>query len=182
MATEFSDQALLNRWEQFFSEWGYIPKIHSLVDTYPDTKSLEVSYWDVSRFDSELAEYILANPERSIELAQQAIMNHQPPDAKVPLYFRLIELPSEVHKIEIRDLRANHLGKYIAIEGLVGFHLWLGDHNHALIPVKARGTYTPLRNLDVVVDVAFFDSSEFGGSFVQLMLGCVYRYSIEGLL
>ena len=69
----------------------------------------------------------------------------------------------------------------VAIEGLVGFHLWLGDHNHALIPLKARGTYTPLNNLDVVFDVAFFDSSEFGGGFLQLSVGCVYRYQIEGV-
>ncbi len=119
MANEFSDETLLNRWEQFFSEWDYIPRIHSLADTYPDTRSLEVSYWDLSRFDAELAESILEDPERSFALAEQAVMNQMPPDTQVPLHFRLRDLPTKVHKIEIRNLRARHLVKYIAIEGLV---------------------------------------------------------------
>lgn len=54
-------------------------------------------------------------------MAENALQNVLPPDRKVMIHFRVCELPKveKLAKIDIRDLRAKHVGKLLAIEGLI---------------------------------------------------------------
>jgi len=81
-----------------------------------------INYWDIDKFDSDFAEYLLTKPYNSIYNAELAILNLIPADivdAGVKLHVRISKLPDETARIGIRFLRAEHLGKFIAIEGLV---------------------------------------------------------------
>lgn len=93
-----------------------------IADQYPDQKSIEISYWDIDFFDSEFAEYLLAKPYNSIYNAEQAIIDLLPADIVdkgVQLHVRIKKLPDETALIGIRELRAENMGKFIAVEGLV---------------------------------------------------------------
>jgi replicative DNA helicase Mcm len=97
-------------------------KIMEKADAYPDEKTIEVDYWDIDFFDSEFGEYLLLKPYNSLYNAEQAIHDLLPADAMerdVKLHFRVVRLPEETAKIGIRLLRAEHLGKFVAIDGLV---------------------------------------------------------------
>jgi replicative DNA helicase Mcm len=92
------------------------------ADAYPDEKSVDVNYWDIDFFDSEFGEYLLLKPYKSLYTAEQAILNILPADIAdkgINLHVRVNRLPDETARIGIRALRAEHLGKFIAIEGLV---------------------------------------------------------------
>jgi replicative DNA helicase Mcm len=97
-------------------------KIMEKADAFPDEKTIEVDYWDIDFFDSEFGEYLLLKPYNSLYNAEQAIQELLPADAaerNVKLHFRVVRLPEETAKIGIRLLRAEHLGKFVAIDGLV---------------------------------------------------------------
>jgi replicative DNA helicase Mcm len=92
------------------------------VNEYPETKSIEVKYFEIDFFNSDLAGYLLERPSRVIPAGEQALFNQMPKDAQdrgVRLNLRVIEIPRDTHRIPRRDLRSEHLGKLIAIEGLV---------------------------------------------------------------
>jgi replicative DNA helicase Mcm len=65
-----------------------------------------------------LAEYFLTRSFQAIYLAEKIIKKLTPPENKVNIHLRVKNLPTD-SKIEIRDLRSKHLGKFIAVEGLV---------------------------------------------------------------
>lgn len=53
----------------------------------------------------------------------------------------------------------------------------LGDNNEEIIPLKFRGQYTIVGDLDVFMEVAFVDLSE-GADWVQLLFGAAYRIGL----
>ena len=110
-------ESLIERWERFFQEYCK-DKIESAALLYPEKKSLLLDYWDIDRYDSELGEYLLDKPYRSIYAAEEALKKIDVAGEAPTLHFRIKNLP-DARKIEIRDLRAIHLGKFIAIDGLV---------------------------------------------------------------
>ena len=85
---------------------------------YPEKKSIEISYHDIEGFDFELAEYFLSKSYKASFIAEKVIEKLTPPEKRVGLHFRVKGLPID-SKIEIRDLRSKHLGRFIAVEGLV---------------------------------------------------------------
>ena len=70
------------------------------------------------------------------------------------------------------------VNKELAIEGLVGFHLWLGSENSTLVPLKVRGTYTLMTNFDLVLDTGFLDLVDTKFDFYQVLIGAAYRFQI----
>jgi len=114
-----NEASLVDAWVRFFEEYGYGPKIRELVDTYPEVRSLITSFWEIDRFDSVLANHLLEFPSQALSTGEMAILEFMPSDEKVPLHFRIRDLPKETARIGIRDLRSEHLENFIAIEGLV---------------------------------------------------------------
>ncbi|MFA5771183.1 MAG: minichromosome maintenance protein MCM [Thermoplasmata archaeon] len=119
MPVPFTKETLLAKWEEFFVEYDYKPKITKVVDIYPSERSIIVSYEEIDRYDSELAEYLLDHPSKAIYAAEKTIASLMPPDKKVPIRFRVRGLPANISKIPIKNLRSAHQGKFVAIEGLV---------------------------------------------------------------
>ena len=109
-------ESLIEKWERFFQEYCK-DKIESASLLYPEKKSLVLDYWDIDRHDSELAEHLLERPYKTIYAAEEALKLIETAGEAL-LRFRVRNLP-ESRKIEIRDLRAVHLGKFISVDGLV---------------------------------------------------------------
>ncbi|HJX05041.1 MAG TPA: minichromosome maintenance protein MCM [Thermoplasmata archaeon] len=91
----------------------------AIADLYPDVRSIYVSFSDVDRFDPDLANYTLQNPTQSLRSAEDALKHMISHALTNPfVHFRIKDLPRD-SRIEIRKLRAKHLGSFVSIEGLV---------------------------------------------------------------
>lgn len=116
----FQDGDITLAWEEILSKDDYHLKLVDIQDNYPDKKSLFVSYNDIDMYNTELASFILANPDKALYLGKKVIREMLPatwePDNAINL--RIIELPKDA-KIEVRQIRAKHLGRLVAVEGLV---------------------------------------------------------------
>jgi len=115
----FKDEEVSAGWEDILSK-KYQLKINEIADRYPDERSLYVSYSDIDEYNTDLAIFMLDHPDRSLYLGRRMIKNLMPPadDPRGHINLRITGLPGDA-RVEIRNLRAKHLGKLVAIEGLV---------------------------------------------------------------
>lgn len=105
------------KWEEFLSS-RYEKEILELADSYPDVRSLVVQFPDLTRYDPDFADQLLEEPEQLFEAAQAALLELDLPMDVVldKAHVRVVELPEHY---KTRELRADHIGKLISIEGLV---------------------------------------------------------------
>src|SRR2546427_556938 len=116
---EFPQDELIAKWEEFFEEMGYLSKIIAVADRYPESRSLEASFLDLNRFDTDMVIYLLRHPLNVLNAGEEAIRRLVPPGEEAPqIHLRINGLPRD-RRVQIRDLRAKHLGQYISVEGLV---------------------------------------------------------------
>jgi replicative DNA helicase Mcm len=109
---------LIEKWEHFF--YDYCKKdIDNAALLYPEKRSVLLDYWMVDRYDNELAELFLEKPYTTIYAAELALKKIDVPVEPAPkLHFKVKNIP-ETKRIGIRDLRSQHLGKFIAVDGLI---------------------------------------------------------------
>jgi replicative DNA helicase Mcm len=116
---EFPQDELIAKWEEFFEEAGYLSKIIAIADRYPEERSLSIAFDELNRFDTDMAIYLLRHPLNVLTAGEEAIRRLAPPgDEGVQIHLRVRLLPRD-RRVPVRDLRAKHLGQYIAVEGLV---------------------------------------------------------------
>ena len=116
---EFPQDELIAKWEEFFEEFGYLSKIIAIADRFPEDRSLSVVFDELNRFDTDMAIYLLRHPLNVLMAGEEAIRRLAPPgDEAAQIHLRVKALPRD-RRVPIRDLRAKHLGQYIAVEGLV---------------------------------------------------------------
>ena len=112
------DESLVASWQNFFEE-KCKSEIETIAVEYPKKRSLVVDYWNIDKSDPKLAEIIIHQPYKAIFNAEEALKQIDvSAEQKVHLHFRVQNLP-ETQKLLIRKIRANHLGKLTAVEGLV---------------------------------------------------------------
>jgi DNA replicative helicase MCM subunit Mcm2 (Cdc46/Mcm family) len=80
-------------------------------------KSIYIDFSLLDKFDPELADYLLENPEEVLELAEESIRQIDLP-GEPKLKVRIFNLP-ENREVRIRNIRAEHIGKLIAVDGIV---------------------------------------------------------------
>jgi replicative DNA helicase Mcm len=118
MVRLFRDEDLVAQWQKFYEE-KCKSEIETAAMSYPDKRSLFFDYWKIDKYDPKLAELLLDQPYKAIYNAEEALRNIDvASEQKIKLHFRVVNL-SETNKIIIRKIRANHLGKMMAIDGLV---------------------------------------------------------------
>jgi len=116
---EFPQDELIAKWEEFFEETGYLSRIIAIADRYPEERSLSIAFDELNRFDTDMAIYLLRHPLDVLTAGEEAIRRLAPPgDEGVQIHLRVRLLPRD-RRVPVRDLRAKHLGQYIAVEGLV---------------------------------------------------------------
>ncbi len=117
MARLLRDETIVATWKEFFVNHCK-SDIETIALSYPDIRSLLIDYWDIDKANPELAEQILNQPYKTIFNAEEALkdIDVSTLNEKLCIHFRVFNLPNT---ISIRDLRAKHAGKLIAVEGLV---------------------------------------------------------------
>ena len=120
MTVNFQDNEVVAGWEDILGRDKYRLMIADIAASYPDKRSITVSYRDIDAYNTDLAMYILENPDRCIRKGKEVIKSEMPPswDSKDAVNLRITELPRDA-KVDIRQLRSKHLGKLVAVEGLV---------------------------------------------------------------
>jgi len=80
-------------------------------------KSLEVDFSLIDRFDPELVDEILKNPEDTLKFLEDSVEQIDLPQ-KSKMHIRFFNLP-ETTNIRIRNIRAEQLGKLLTVDGVV---------------------------------------------------------------
>lgn len=116
-----ADQA--RRKEQFITQFRDFLKqkyARDLALASQKEKSLSVDFSELDRFSSEMAEALLEEPEPFFEICREAVQATELPTAldSPPVAVRFFNLP-QASFTSIRDLRAKHIGKMLATEGIV---------------------------------------------------------------
>lgn len=116
----FQDSEVEAGWEAIFDQKEYALKRKEIADSYPDKRSLFVSYKAIDAYSTDLAMFILDHPDKSLALGRKILKEKMPPgwDPNFHVNLRITELPRDA-RVEIRYLRAKHLGKLVSVEGLV---------------------------------------------------------------
>lgn len=116
---EYTPAELVQKWEEFFNDSDYAGRILSVSDAYPETRTLEVPFDELNRFDTDFAIYFLNRPQNALAAGEEGITRVAPAaDVPIHVHLRIRGLPRDL-RILVRDLRAEHLGKFVSIEGLV---------------------------------------------------------------
>ena len=121
MAIEtFQENEILSIWNEIFSSDKYSLRISEIQANYPMDRSLEVPYEDINAINTDFAMYLLDKPERCLRIGRNAIKNLLPPtwDTANDINLRVHDLPDDA-RVEVHDLRSKHLGRLVAIAGLV---------------------------------------------------------------
>jgi len=94
-------------------------ELGKIAAEYPEKRSLFVDFTKLEKFDPDLADAILASPSEILGQAEEAL-NHidMPIEGDVKLNVRMLNLPDEKN-ILLRNLRAEHIGKMVTVEGIV---------------------------------------------------------------
>jgi replicative DNA helicase Mcm len=107
----------VSKWEEFIRS-RYWDDLLKLAESYPSTRSLIVDFADLDRYDTEFADDLLENPDVMLDAAHSALQEIVlPVDVDLSgAHVRIVNLPQH---LKTRDLRSDHIGKLIAIEGQV---------------------------------------------------------------
>lgn len=114
----------LDKWIAFFQsrilrdgvEFTYASEIDHIVNTYSKKNmSLNVDYMDLHRFDDEWAEGIIENPEQVLPVAEAAIYELCPADAKCAIRFRPYHFLEKSNLFDVKDIP----GKLVSVEAMV---------------------------------------------------------------
>ena len=107
----------LDTWTRFLNRY-YLKDILSLAHEYPDRRSLYIDFINIEKFEDNLATELLNHPVEAFKSLQNALNTFD-----LPVNTRLdgahIRLRHVPNLISIRDIRSEHIGKLVAIDGLV---------------------------------------------------------------
>ncbi len=108
-------------WERFLKTYYKTRVNEAVLRDWPERKSIAVDYWDLHKFDHDLADRLLADPIQTIRRGEDALGLVDVPElmgTRPRLHLRVARLPDEA-TFDVRDLRAEHIGRLVAVSGLV---------------------------------------------------------------
>ena len=119
MAVNFQESEIQAAWNDVFSRDKYRIMISCIADNFPQKKSLMVDYADINTYNVDFAMYVIDNPDKCFEIAKKTVMSLVPNISRPgeAINVRIFNLPRDA-KVDIRNLRADHLGRLLAVEGL----------------------------------------------------------------
>lgn len=119
MVVNFQDSEIREVWNEIFTKDKYSLIIDDIADNFPQKKSVNVDYADVNSYNIDFAMYLLEFPDRCLREAKGVVMDLVPHISRPGenINVRVFNLPRDA-TVEIRNLRADHLTKLIAVEGL----------------------------------------------------------------
>lgn len=112
------DSQLAAKWDSFLQDYCKALIQQAALD-FPETRSVTIPFNDLQLRDPDLADYLLHKPGHCLRIGAQ--MMHQVDvtvDPKPRLHLRVTGLP-ESQNVRVRNIRAEHLSRFLAVEGLV---------------------------------------------------------------
>jgi len=109
---------LVDSFEQFYRNY-YRDEIGQLAQNYPgEQRSLNVDWQDLYKYDPDLADDYLSQPEQLQEYAEEALRIYDlPVDVSLGrAHVRVHDLPETT---EIREIRSRHVGQLLAVQGII---------------------------------------------------------------
>jgi replicative DNA helicase Mcm len=117
MADFLKDENLVTKY-RIFLEDNYKSDIESIALIYPAKRSLIIDFEVLDRTSPDLADGLLELPYKHLFNAEEAVKQIDTAVGKIELHIRIKNLP-DICKIDLRNIRAEHVGKLVSIEGLV---------------------------------------------------------------
>ena len=113
------DSVLSAKWESFLQDYARAA-VQEAAENYPDKgKSVTIPFNDLQLRDPDLADYLLSKPRHCLQVGAQQLQNVDVTvDPKPRLHLRVTGLPPS-QDVKVRNIRAEHLGRFLAVEGLV---------------------------------------------------------------
>ncbi len=111
---------LVDAFEQFFRNY-YDHEVKQLAQRYPnEQRSLFIDWQDLYRFDPDLADDYITQPEQLQQYAEEALRLYDLPiDVSLGrAHVRIRGLP-ETESPEIREIRARHMNRLVRVRGIV---------------------------------------------------------------
>lgn len=100
-----------------FIETNLITQLHAMIKK--GGRSLVVSFADLARFDLDLADDLLGDPEETIKACEVAMQQFDITESlQYHLCARFCDLPVS-QNVNIRDIRSEHIDKFVAVQGIV---------------------------------------------------------------
>lgn len=113
------DSVLSAKWESFLQDYCRA-LVQEAAENYPDKgKSVTITFNDIQLRDPDLADYLLQKPRHCLQVGAQQLQNVDVTvEPKPRLHLRVTGLPPS-QDVKVRSIRAEHLGRFLAVEGLV---------------------------------------------------------------
>ena len=89
-----------------------------LIASNEGKSSVEIDFSVLEKFDSELADYLLEKPEEFLQVAEEALKELDISLSNEKMKLRFYNLPED-RNIRIRNLRSEHIGKLVVVDGIV---------------------------------------------------------------
>ncbi len=113
--TETASGGEVIQFEEFFREFYSREFLESARE---GRKAVSIDFSLLDKFDPNLADKLLNDPRNILEAAQLAVQGLDFPEENVKIVPRFKNLP-EAAQVRIRDLRAQHIRKFIQVDGIV---------------------------------------------------------------
>ncbi len=120
MPEVFAKKSQLELWKDLFNREEIFPFIREAVVSYPEQRSVTISFEELVAFEPDFAEHVLSEPQTSLHHAGSALTEiaRSLREDFIKLKVRLSGIPPKL-RIQIRDLRGDHISKFVSIHGLL---------------------------------------------------------------
>ncbi|MFW5964370.1 MAG: minichromosome maintenance protein MCM, partial [Natronomonas sp.] len=109
---------VIDKFEQFYRDY-YRNEIGELAQKYPnEQRSLYVDWDDLYRFDPDLADDFIAQPDQMRDYAEEALRLYDLP-VDVKLGQAHVRVQNLQKTTDIREIRARHRGQLVAVSGII---------------------------------------------------------------
>ena len=115
MNSTTKSQTSIAKFEEFFATL-YKDDVFSILEKYPDERTLNVDYTTLEIFDPDLADLLIEKPEEVINSAKIAIKNIDPLVKDADLNIRFEHLSNI---IPLKTLLSKYIGTFVAADGIV---------------------------------------------------------------
>ncbi len=111
---DMDGEEVVAKFEKFVKR-THLPKLLKAIRA--GEKSLVVNFKELDRYDTDLSDLLLGDPDKALELFSRALENLDlPTEEKV--FVRFSGLPKST-SVKIRDLRSKHLVKTVTVNGII---------------------------------------------------------------
>ncbi len=110
-------EAISSKINDFLNAY-YEDQVNELFISYPKRRSLLVDLKDLEKFDIDLANEFLENPDSIVPIANKTLSRRNPnPDADTPVHMRLFG--SDANMPLIQDVGSEYIGRLLTLDSLV---------------------------------------------------------------